>query len=254
MDMEPQVSYVHGAAVTATISDGYFVIDGQLARLYRVQADFMLGDIAYRVSYLSAGRETGKLRLTELVNQLILGGPADFAILADPAIPELRDEVLPLEQARDDPDFGAYLPVNVPLDWEFNHARRSLNQHDNSLAANWDKEFGTIRWVARTPTEDDLRRIVCVDEREKYDMSLYSIPLAGSVPSELWDFVFDPVFLVEEMSIDVVRARAFSAGRRGGDAPEWSINFSVLYDDVLVSIWTSGISPEQAWDMLAGLD
>ena len=250
MERELRSSYVHGVKVVATIDNRYFDIDDELARMYYVRADFILDGVAYRVSYHDANQEAAKSRVTQLVNQLVSGGPADWSVVADPAVPELRDEVMPLEYARHDPDFGGYLPVNIPAGLSFEHARRSLNQQDNSLFVLWSGRQSTISWTARTPTEDDLRRIVSVDEREKYDMSLYSIPLFDSVPAHLWEYVHNPIFLAEDMTLDVVRARAFDVSRPGAGAPEWSIDFSVLYSEVLVSVHSRGATPEQIWDML----
>jgi len=249
-DRELQSSHVHGVEVVSTIDNRYIFDDDDFTRMYYVRADFMLGNIAYRVSYHNASQQATKARVTELVNQLIIGGAADWSVLADPVIPELRDEVMPLSYARADPDFGAYLPVSVPAGFAFEHARRFLNQHDNSLFALWGGRQNTIRWVVRAPTEDDQRRIVSPDEREKFDMSLYSIPLFDSVPSHLREYVHNPVFLAEDMSIDVIRARVFDVSRPGAAAPDWSIDFSVLYGDVLIDINIRGMSPEQVWDIL----
>jgi hypothetical protein len=96
------------------------------------------------------------------------------------------------------------------------------------------------------PTEHDLARIVSINEREKYDMSLYSIPIFASVPEELLEFVLDPVFLAGEITLEAVQARAGLGGRGGGG----QLNFSVLHGDVVIMIHASGLSPEQVWEML----
>jgi len=242
-DEPPEISYVHEVAVTVLMSSWgdsmYF------------QANFMLGGIPYHVDF-TGSEEAGQWSISEIVHTLIAGGPADLSILEDPVIPELRNDELTLEEARIDPDFGAYLPTNIPDSFVSEHTFRFINQTENSLFAHWGRGVNSISWQITKVTELDLARIVSVDEREKYDMSLYSIPLADTVPRELWDFVFDPIFLAEDMSIDVIRARAFSAGRR--DDPGYSINFRVLYGDILVNINANGLSPEQIWDMLAGLN
>jgi hypothetical protein len=81
---EPQVSHVHGVEVMA------FMLGDDNDFNKHFQVDFMLDNIAYHITLFSP-KEAGKEHLTELVNQLILGGAADLSVLANPSIPELFD-------------------------------------------------------------------------------------------------------------------------------------------------------------------
>ena len=233
-DQPPQVSYLHGVAVTAAKSG-----DDDFA--FHV-VDFMLGNIDYRVEVTGAGT----YRVTEIVNMLIIGGPADLSVLADPVIPEMRNEEMTLVEAQNDPDFGAFLPANVPAEFRFDHAWRSMNQDFNGLLAFWDSGMDYIRWQIAEPTGHDLARIVSVNDREKFDLSLYPIPWMDSVPQELFEYVMNPVFLADELTLEAVQAREMADGRGGGSR----INFSVLYGDVVINIDVGGLSPEQVWEML----
>ena len=85
-------------------------------------------------------------------------------------------------------------------------------------------------------------------------MSLYPIPRAESIPSELWEYVNNPVFLAEELTLDVVKARAYYVDNDRGDTPGWRMDFNVLYRDVVVDVNIKGISPEQVWEMFADLE
>ncbi|MCL2200571.1 MAG: hypothetical protein FWB75_01285, partial [Oscillospiraceae bacterium] len=249
---EPQISYVHEIAVTATLGNGYFVIDDEIAHAYFARVDFVLGNIAYSVSYHNVGEEAVKLRLTELVNQLIIGGAANWDVLADPIIPHLREERLPLNEARNDPDFGAFLPASIPGGFVFEHARRSLNQNTDSLTAFWNgahPSFDSIRWVVKTPQSEDLARVVSVNDRYKYDVSLYPVPWADSVPIEIHYYFQSPVFLAEEFTSDIISARTrWTDGDEG--IPGWHTSqFGVLFDGILVVVSMRGLSPEQIWEM-----
>ena len=236
---EPQASYVRGIAVTAIVSGDYF------------QAEFMLDNIGYHISFRGS-KESGQIRMTELVNALIKNGAADLSVLADPVIPELRNETLRLEEARNDPDFGAFLPANIPSRFNFDSARRVIDQSANGLFAVWSAypTFDNIFWSISKITAHDRERIVSVDNREKFDLSLYPIPWAFSVPEELREFVMNPVFLAEDLTLDVIRARTLSDERRGDLQ---IVNFSALYGDVIITISANGLSPEQVWEMLAEL-
>jgi hypothetical protein len=247
------ISYVHGVAVTAAVYRQHDFIEGEFTSLYAVRANFMLDHIAYSITDSDVDKDTAKARLTEIVNLIIAGGAADLSVVADPVVPELRNEAYTLEQARLDVDFGAFMPVNIPQGFTFDSARRTLNQWDNAIRANWHSfpTFDGIFWTVAEPRDYDLTRIVSVSDREKYDVSLYPIPWFDSVPEAIFEYFWDPVFLAEEMTLEVVMARAHREEGRRGTEPGWQIdNFSVLYGDVLVSISARGVSPEEIWDML----
>ena len=177
-------------------------------------------------------------------------GIADMGILAPPVSPVPDGEILTLEESRNDPDFGAFLPANVPSGFSFDHARRVTNQDTDSLFIFWHTGADSIHWQISKPTDHDRERIVSVDNREKFDVSLYPIPWAFSVPEELREFVMNPVFFAEDLTLDVIRARTLSDERRGGLQVS---SFSVLYGDVIITISANGLSPEQVWEMLAEL-
>jgi len=82
----------------------------------------------------------------------------------------------------------------------------------------------SIRWQISKPTDYYRERIVSVSEYEKYDMSLYTISFADSIPSELWEYVYNPVFLAEELTLDIIQARAYWVDRGRSDAPSWRMH------------------------------
>ena len=240
-----QISYVHGIEVTAIVGEAY--------PMYAVRAEFVLGSIGYNIRYFDYDSEVAKERLTALVNGIIYGGAPDWSVLADPIVPELRNEEMTLEQARIDPDFGAFMPINIPQGFVFDSGRRTLNQWDNSISANWHRfpTFDNIFWTVAEPHEFDLERIVLANDRHKFDVSLYSIPWMDSVPNEIIDYLGNPVFLAEEMSLEIVQARAQWDESRHGESAGWRIvPFSVLHGDVIIRVSARGVSPDQIWAML----
>ena len=174
--------------------------------------------------------------------------------LCAPVVPKLRNESLTIAEARNDPDFGAYLPQGFPSKFRFGVAQRILNQTIDALVVFWyADEYDQLVWNIFKPTEYDLARVVSVNEREKYDLSLYPIPRYESVPREYREYVNNPVFRAEELSFDVIQSRAYYVDNDIGDTPGWRMEFSVLYGDVVVSVRLKGVSPEHAWEMFAGL-
>jgi hypothetical protein len=174
--------------------------------------------------------------------------------LDNPVIPNLRNDQLTLDEARNDPDFGEFVPGSVPARLNFESANRFINQDNNNLRILWhslpNRGMDSITWQISKTTEHDLARIVFADEREKYEMAQYPIPWADSVPEELREVVLNPVFRAEELTLEIIQARAYSAGRRGSDAV--SMQFSVLYGDVVVEVSAGGLTPEEVWEMFTG--
>ena len=243
-DYDPVISYVHGIPVTAGVFDRNFAgYANDNAALYI--ANFELSGISYRIQLNdSAAGDSGQNRLTEIVNTIIQNGVADLSVLESPVIPELRDERLTFEEVRAYPGFGVFFPENAPRGFAFDYARRMLTQDFNGILAFWNAGMNSIRWQVSRPTAHDLAHVVSIYEREKFDLSLYSIPFAESVPLELSQFVMNPVFLAEELTLDAVRARQlYSRGHS-------QMNFAVLFGDIVVNISVTGMQPEQVWEMI----
>jgi hypothetical protein len=144
------------------------------------------------------------------------------------------------------------MPSTIPAGFTFETAHRRITTRENSLYAGWSRGADNLTWQIRTPDEQDILNIVSINEREKYDVSLYPIPWAVSVPDEYFSCFQSPVFMASELTIDAIRARTQGAddGRRG-DTSRTS-QFGVLFDDVLVVISAGGLTPEQIWVMLFG--
>jgi hypothetical protein len=241
------VSMVHGVEVTAHYAGNYH------------EASFVLGDAAYLIQIFDGGEHQVAL-MTEIVNRLILGDPADLSILADPVIPELRDENLTFEQAVNDPDFGIFLPQphSIPPRFRFESAHRHVSPQSNALQVLWSeahtqRSFDSLTWRIEKITDDHRARLVSPVETEKYDMSLYPIPWMDSMPDHLREYATNPVFWLEELTLEIIRMRAYWVdGGRGGAAPGYRMRFSVLVDDgVVVEIDANGLTPEQVWGLFS---
>ena len=94
--------------------------------------------------------------------------------------------------------------------------------------------------------------ITSVDDKKNYDLSLYPIPRADSVPDELHEIVDNPIFEAEELTLEAVYCRAYKVDD-AGDTDGWRMRFSVKYGDVIVSISTKGVEPEWVYQQLVNL-
>lgn len=170
-------------------------------------------------------------------------GEVTESTAACPAAPQ--SETLTAKQAYADADFGAYL-CETPRGF----AAESFRRAGGRLMAYFSRGYDYVEWNAARCTEADRARIVSPDCPEDYDLSLYSVPFAESVPADRRQTVDEPIFRAEELTLDAVRARTVTVADAGDSAGE-RMSFAVLYDgDVLVRISTKGVSPEWVYEQL----
>jgi len=180
-------------------------------------------------------------------------GKPDLSVVTPEEIPELMEQMFDtLAEAQKEPDFGRYLPTALPEGFGDAIIRRFRFQDDNYLSGMWSRELDDLTWVIRPYTEMDAHRLTRVEEKENYDLSLYPIPRADSVPDELREIVNDPIFDAEELTLEAVYCRAYKI-EDAGDTNGWRMKFSVRYGDIIVSVSSKGIEPEWLYDQLAKL-
>ena len=166
----------------------------------------------------------------------------------------LIDRYVTVAEAREDPDFGAYVPAAGPAGLEEDFARRyKFEDAADYLLVSWmggsGDAYGDLQWIVSPVTDEALTRVVSPDEREKYDVSLYPIPWATSVPREDWMTFQDPVFRIGDLTRELVEARAHAS-----DEGPVLTHFSVLYDtDMLVRVVSKGVDPEWLYEALKSL-
>ena len=180
-------------------------------------------------------------------------GHPDLSFIVPEKIPELMEQVFTtLSEARTEPDFGRYLPFDLPAGFDEATIYRFKFQDSNFLSALWSKGLDDLNWVVSPYTEEDAHRLTSVQNKENYDLSLYPIPRADSVPDELREVVDNPIFEAEELTLDAVYSRAYKVND-AGDMDGWRMRFSVKYGDVIVSVSTKGVDPEWLYHQLVSL-
>lgn len=220
-------------------------------------AKFQIGGVAYtasvNVNLEDAERAERDLRmvLTCYQGRALNGSAPD---LDDYHMREthvwIDDSGLTLAQAREDETFGVYMPGSVPRGFTQDLLRRYKADDGDWLYGSWyDGNYNNLVWQVSYLDDYDAARITSVEDRENYDLSLYSFPLGESVPAELRSIVDHPVFLIEELTLDTVYARAYKLNE-AGDTNGWRMNFSVLYGDVVVRVYAKGVSPEWIFEQL----
>lgn len=251
-DSETKSSDLHGTVVRA----GYFETKPNSKGLKNVIyfATFSLWEVAYYVELRGPGadKEAIKHEITELIGLIIEGGVADLEVF-NPVVPQLRDERLEFDEARADADFGEYIPLVLPQGFVFEDALRFINQEQNALFVTWTKGMGYINWRASLLNSNDRARITSIADRKNYDLALYPIPRADSVPEELREIVDNPIFLIDELALGVVQSRTYEIADVGDESDE-RMHFSVLYGDVLIELNVKGASAGAIFNILKEIE
>lgn len=266
------------APVTVTITDyafgGCYLLDGEAEgslcgdteyRLYQyaygnqvtLGGDAVIGGLYFDFCMETTPEELEQARLDF---QAVLEcfafyseGKPDLSSIVPDEIPELTEQMFQtLAEARLEPDFGRYLPLELPNGFAESDIRRFRFDASNYLSALWSRGLDDLSWVITPYTQADANRLTGVDELENYDLSLYPIPRADSVPEELREIVDDPIFEAEELTLGAVYRRAYKVPD-AGDTDGWRMQFSVRYGDVIVSISSKGVEPEWLYERLKNL-
>ena len=252
---EPVVSTVNGMEFTVY----------QLAVLLRASGDSHdyilnawgeLGGWSVSVMYSTteAQLEQAKAELGEILLWLSSydDGKPDFAAVTPERIPEYFDRKLSLTEAQSDPDFGAYMLRELPNGFSEESIRRHRDQNSDYLSGLWTQGLDSLSWKVSAYGEQDEARLTGIGQPENYDLSLYPIPRADSVPENLREIVDNPIFDAGELTLEAVYRRAYKVSD-AGDTDGWRMRFSVRYGNVLVEISTKGVEPEWVYRQLMEL-
>jgi hypothetical protein len=172
-------------------------------------------------------------------------------ILVDKAVdPDLNLRNITLAEARADTNFGRYIPESSPPGFAYEDGIRITESEVDTLQVSWSKGLDYLKWKVGSMRPELRNRTTGVAERENYDLSLYPIPMAESVPDELRQIVDHPIFLYDEMTLDTVYARSRYIDNDRGDTAGYRTDFGVLIGDNLIEITAKGLTPEEVWEML----
>lgn len=176
-------------------------------------------------------------------------GKPDFSSIVAENIPEYYDKPLSLSEACNDPDFGSFMIQELPEGFVEESIRRYKDQNNDYLSGLWTKGLANLSWKISVYDEDDAARCTSVAKTENYNLALYPIPRAESVPEELREIVDNPIFDATELTLEAVYMRAYKV-EDAGDIDGWRMVFSVQYGDVIVEIRTKGVEPEWVYEQL----
>ena len=172
----------------------------------------------------------------------------DESVIESCDIPLDSRKVLTQKEARDEAVFGAYLPETLPAGYTFSNAWSS----DEGITVSWTRGMDYIMISVSAVVPED---VVTADLKkpETYDERLYEIPYADTVPQEYWKVFDNPVFAIEDLSLEVVKSRMKSV-EDAGDTNTPRGMFSVLYTEGILVRFNGRGTAEEIWDMFCSVN
>lgn len=165
------------------------------------------------------------------------------------------DETMTLEEAQHSEPFGGYMLAETPSSFTVETIRRYQDETASYLSGLWTKgdgSFDEISWRVSFYDETMESRVTSVDDTKNYDLSLYSFPLADSVPEELFKVIDHPIFDIDELTLEAVSRRSYFINENN-DTDEIRMTFGVRYGDIVVDVTTKGVSPEWIYEQLINI-
>lgn len=164
-----------------------------------------------------------------------------------------------LEEARSLSIMGAYIPQVIPDGYKV----ESVRQNADEVVLLWSKGMDTIRILVtgehafeqgvKPEEQAGIReRLIDTSKPETYNVHLYDIPYAETVPSEYWQCFDHPIFREEDMTREIVEAR-MKVVEDAGDTATPRGNFAVLYENGILVEFSVDASVEEVWEMYSSI-
>ncbi len=259
-----------GSELTVTMSTGHIprccILDADPVESLCNGVSVTLGRYqAGKVLLLEGEAKVGETYFLFTADALTEAAQADFEALVacfttyEPDLTQIQPQMIPVdrkltwEEARAEEDLGAYLPEGIPAGFAAEEVRRYQSLEYDFLRCLFTRGMAELRWEVRYFQPEDAKRLTSVSQRENYDLSLYPIPRAETVPEALWEIVNDPIFDIGELTREAVWARTYQV-QDAGDVEGWRINsFCVRLGEILVKVSGKGVDPDWVYEQLAAL-
>lgn len=141
-------------------------------------------------------------------------------------------EKITLQEARSVAVFGEYVPDCLPSGYVLESVYREKNGETGgteSISLCWAHGMDSIFWTISMADAASIS-VVDISRPETYDVHLYEIPYADTVPQEYRRSFDNPVFAEADFSLELVKSRMKVVADVGDtDTPRG--DFSVLYEN-----------------------
>lgn len=145
---------------------------------------------------------------------------------------------------------GIYVPETLPEGYGFTRAYSNPDLDRENLTVCWSRGMDSI--MLHLEMTDGTVKTVDVKKPETYDERLYEIPYGETVPGEYRQTFSNPVFALEDFSLESVKSRML-VYEDGGDTAMPRGNFGVLYPDGVLASFSGRGTAEEIWDMFSSM-
>ena len=155
------------------------------------------------------------------------------------------------EQARATEGLGSYIPTNLPEGYIWETAKAAVNAGTGtceSLFLCWSKGMDSIMITISFVDPADIT-LTDITKKETYDVSLYEIPYAETVPEEYRQSFDNPVFGAGNLSLELIKSR-MKVVADSGDTDTPRGNFSIIYPEGILLDFNGDGTAEEIWEML----
>ena len=167
---------------------------------------------------------------------------------------------LTLEEARCQALVGEYLPLNVPDGYVLESAKGSAADSDaKEVTVCFSRGMDTIvihvtdKYASEESKQQLEERMADLENVESYNVHVYEIPYAETVPEEYQASFYNPVFRVEDMTRELVEARMKIVADAGDtDTPRG--NLAILYDNGVCVEINADATAEEVWAMIQSIE
>lgn len=154
-------------------------------------------------------------------------------------------------QARGVEGLGVYIPTKLPEGYSWESAKASVNAKTGeyeSVFLCWTKGMDSIMITVSFADVDNMT-MTDITKKETYDVSLYEIPYADTVPEEYWQSFHNPIFAAEDLSLELVQSR-MKVVADAGDTDTPRGNFAIIYQEGILLDFKGDGTAEEIWEML----
>lgn len=147
---------------------------------------------------------------------------------------------------------GKIVPKTIFPNYSFENATIIKNKETGDiLNINFRSGYNYIEIKILNLSLKESESVVSVKDKEKYNITKYSIPLAASIPSDLYETMLNPIFKSDELTEDALQLRKYSIKEQGeGSKSYYIMKFGVLCGDKVIKYNIKGTNLEHVFKMV----
>ena len=169
------------------------------------------------------------------------------------ALKDTRVDITETE-ARQLTTIGKYIPTTLPAGYVWESGKTYAEGEDSTgayVSLNWSRGMDSIHLTISTVEYEDLL-LTDVTAKETYDVHLYEIPYAETVPAEYREIFNEPIFTEADFTLEIVEKRIKSVADLGDtDTPRGQC--AVLYEEGVLVRFNGRGTAEEIWEMFQSI-